>query len=199
MSETCPLTYKLRITHYYIFFSAFNLFWIVFSMVGIENTLNINNIQGVTSFVAIAPGQLIPLLIGAASLLRVTYIIFRNKYGWVGIEEETTPGAEGEFDKKYTEESDPTTSNKPSRPRCHILHHIIHAWLPWLSLFTFFRQPNDLQYKKIGPLRSEEPEGPDAAMLGSGMQLQSDKKNMIVIQEKTASSGDDESWRDLHV
>lgn len=160
-----------RLTHWYIAISAFNLFWIVFSMICIEFTLNLNHVRDVISLSAMSSGQLIPLLIGIASLLRVSYVIFRNKMGWTRDKEEITPSAEGDSDMKYMKGLGPTMTNTnsiyspprkkppsepetivnlpprratgPFRPRRHLLHRFLLAWLPWLGLFSFFRHPID--------------------------------------------------------
>jgi hypothetical protein len=154
-----------RLTHWYIAISAFNLFWIVFSMICIEFTLSLNHIQNVFSLSGMGPGQLIPLLIGVASLLRVSYVIFRNKMGWTREEEETTPSAEGDSNMKYMKGLGPTMTNTnstyspprknppseppprraigPFRPHRYLLHRFLLAWLPWLGLFSFFRHPID--------------------------------------------------------
>ena len=160
-----------RLTHWYIAISAFNLFWIVFSMICIEFTLNLNHVRNVISLSDMSPGQLIPLLIGVASLLRVSYVIFRNKMGWTRDKEETTPSAEGDSNMKYMKGLGPTMTNTnstyspprknalsepetianlpprraigPFRPRRRLLHRFLLAWLPWLGLFSFFRHPID--------------------------------------------------------
>lgn len=157
-----------RLTHWYITLSAFNLFWIVFSIICIEFTLRLNRIRNVTSLGDMSPGQLIPLLIGVASLLRVSYVIFRNKIGWTRDEEETTPSAEGDSNMKglglamtnTNSAYSPPRKNPPSehetianlpprraigpfRPRRHLLHRFLLVWLPWFGLLSFFRHPID--------------------------------------------------------
>jgi hypothetical protein len=212
-----------RLTHWYIAISAFNLFWIVFSIICIEFTLNLNHMRNVTSLSDISPGQMIPLLIGVPSLLRISYVIFRNKMGWTRNEEETNPSAEGgpnmkdmkglglgptmtDANSTYSPPlknppSEPeTTANLPPRravgpfrPRRHLLHSFLLAWLPWLSLFSFFRHHIDVVdfYSRVGrrvakhnldngskemrPLRSRKPtvetESLEAPLLESTPQL----------------------------
>lgn len=167
-----------RLTHWYIAISAFNLFWIVFSMISIEFTLNLNHMDNVIWFPDVSPGQLIPLLIGIATLLRVSYIILRKRWGRPRDEEEPNRRAERSSTKKHTKglglamphtngPYSPLRKNSPSDaaalanpplrvavgpfpPHLRLLHRFLFAWLPWLGLFGFFRHPFSPLYSRAG-------------------------------------------------
>jgi hypothetical protein len=147
-------------------------------MICIEFTLNLNHMENVIRFPDPNPGQLIPLLIGIASLLLVSYIILRNRWGWTRDEEESNPCAEGSSDQKYTEGLglimthtnssylSPRTNSPPEAeaiakpplrgaigpfpPHLQLLHRFLFAWLPWLGLFSFFRHPFSPFYSRVG-------------------------------------------------
>ena len=61
-------------------FSAFNLFWIVFTIITCEYTLQYNHIQSVLGENGriFFPSQLIPFAIGIAGLVRVLYLLFET-------------------------------------------------------------------------------------------------------------------------
>ncbi|KAF2103214.1 hypothetical protein NA57DRAFT_72194 [Rhizodiscina lignyota] len=79
-----------------------NFFWIIFSMVTCEFTLNYNHVQSVLGENGriFFPSQLIPLVIGASSLIRVVYI---------GLEEWRAPG-----DHRPSLEEAPTEPRRPN-------------------------------------------------------------------------------------
>ena len=59
--------------------SAFNIFWIIFTIICVELTLNYNHVQGVLAQSGMASaGQLLPLLIGVFSTTRLAWIIYRE-------------------------------------------------------------------------------------------------------------------------
>ncbi|KAK5205936.1 hypothetical protein LTR41_008218 [Exophiala xenobiotica] len=71
---------KREFSYWYVGLSCFNLFWIIFAMVSIEVTLNLNHMNNVIGPSGlIGAGQLIPLAIGSISLVRVLYMIVREK------------------------------------------------------------------------------------------------------------------------
>lgn len=150
----------------------FNFFWIIFSIVCVELTLRLNHMDNVRSLRDIGPGQLIPLLIGIISLLRVIYSILRVRLRWVKGEETgesakihccdhfkchrsgTARTADSSIlsSRRATygagENSHvlPAAHTGPSQPRrhLHLLHRFILAWLPWLGLFPALRRPFDI-------------------------------------------------------
>jgi hypothetical protein len=119
-------------------------------MVCIEFTLNLNHMQNVVSFPGASPGQLIPLLIGITSLLRVSYIILRNRRPWERIHihrlgltfshTKNTYSPPGKDSPTNPEETAHLPSNDattdPSPPPGHLLHRALFTWLPWLNLFS---------------------------------------------------------------
>ncbi|KAL2415699.1 hypothetical protein ABEF95_002513 [Exophiala dermatitidis] len=75
---------KRELTKWYIALSCFNLIWIVFAMISIEFTLNLNHMNNVIgSMGLVGPGQLIPLAIGLMSLTRVLWILARQHIPWL--------------------------------------------------------------------------------------------------------------------
>ncbi|KAI1623848.1 hypothetical protein EDD37DRAFT_650930 [Exophiala viscosa] len=120
---------KRELSHWYIILSCFNLFWIVFSMVQIEFTLNLNHIDDVVGIKGLTgPGQLIPMGIGLISLARVVYVIITEEKPW----------RKQDKDECRTPIVAPGTTG---RPRRSFLHRFLLAWLPWLALFDFWKQP----------------------------------------------------------
>ncbi|KAG9788029.1 hypothetical protein ABEF93_005053 [Exophiala dermatitidis] len=85
---------KRELTKWYIALSCFNLIWIVFAMISIEFTLNLNHMNNVIgSMGLVGPGQLIPLAIGLMSLTRVLWILARQHIPFLrkkNAEEDTT-------------------------------------------------------------------------------------------------------------
>ncbi|EXJ95376.1 hypothetical protein A1O1_00497 [Capronia coronata CBS 617.96] len=75
---------KRELTKWYIGLSCFNLAWIVYAIVSIEFTLNLNHMNNVIGTSGlVGPGQLIPLAIGLLSLTRVLYILSRQHIPWL--------------------------------------------------------------------------------------------------------------------
>ncbi|KIX96937.1 uncharacterized protein Z520_07051 [Fonsecaea multimorphosa CBS 102226] len=75
---------KRELTTWYICLSCFNLFWIVFAILNIEFTLNLNHMGNVLgSSAAVGAGQLIPLAIGMISLVRVLYMLAKTHISWL--------------------------------------------------------------------------------------------------------------------
>jgi hypothetical protein len=75
-----PLTNFGRLQILYYGFSAFNLFWIVFTIISCEYTLQYNHIQSVLGENGriFFPSQLIPFAIGICGLVRVVYLFFES-------------------------------------------------------------------------------------------------------------------------
>jgi hypothetical protein len=69
---------RLKILYYG--FSIFNLFWIVFTIISCEYTLQYNHIQSVLGENGriFFPSQLIPFAIGISGLIRVIYLFFES-------------------------------------------------------------------------------------------------------------------------
>ena len=120
-------------------------------MVCIEFTLKLNHMQNVTDFSGASPGQLIPLLIGITSLLRVSYIILRDRKPWKHIRRlaltlthtknnySPPPGKASPADADAEESANlplRTPTIDPSPHPGHLLHRILFTWLPWLNLFS---------------------------------------------------------------
>lgn len=64
-------------------------------MITVEFTLKLNHMNNVIGAMGLAgAGQLIPLGIGSISLVRVSYIILREKVPWLRKDEDSTPTAE---------------------------------------------------------------------------------------------------------
>ncbi|EXJ89136.1 hypothetical protein A1O3_02200 [Capronia epimyces CBS 606.96] len=117
--STINLT-KRELTKWYIALSCFNLFWIVFAILSIEFTLNLNHMNNVVgSMGLVGPGQLIPLAIGLLSLTRVLWILGRQHIPWLKekdedccptVTESTGPAAQ----EKYMSGIGLTMTNTPS-------------------------------------------------------------------------------------
>ena len=98
-------------------------------MVQIEFTLNLNHIDDVVGIKGLTgPGQLIPMGIGLISLVRVIYVIITEEKPW----------RKREKDECRTPIAAPGTTG---RLRRSFLHRFLLAWLPWLALFEFWKQP----------------------------------------------------------
>ena len=146
----------------------FNLFWMIFCAVIVEMTLIKNNMrQALAQYGHITtPAQLLPLLIGTLSFIRILWLISREH----GKAIQNTLRAEAEMAEheapKFlqrvhlafkttirkiisplsvssdiagsTVHRERSPSNTPHR--FHPLHHrYLVAWLPWLSVFKFWK------------------------------------------------------------
>ncbi|KAK3333047.1 hypothetical protein B0T19DRAFT_115426 [Cercophora scortea] len=74
-----------ELKYMYYFLRVANLFWLIFSAVTVEMTLNYNHIAGVLGGrhdgQLQLPSQLLPFLLGMFSFIRILYQIFKVKFG----------------------------------------------------------------------------------------------------------------------
>lgn len=123
--------------------------------------------RDVTSLRHLGPGQLIPLLIGVFSLLRISYVIFRNYMGWQHDRAETEAIIKGSLSEASVNPREESSFEaglnlklgqfpRISEPQGHLLHRFLLAWLPWLGLFSSFHRPvsSNSTYSRIGPSMS---------------------------------------------
>jgi hypothetical protein len=144
-------------------FRVFNLVWIVLCAVFIEMTLNENHmLQTVAKYGHIAfPAQLLPLLVGVLSFLRVLWLIMMD---WVELGDEKAANEDPDHPvhphrSAYAKTLrgglrllPPWTNAKrgrppvPTKPEDNIDRHkpihyrILVGYLPWLSVFPFWRR-----------------------------------------------------------
>ena len=144
---------------------VFTLSWIIFAAIMVEFTLNANHIRGVLaedSTIAY-PSQLLPMLIGLLSLIRIMWLIFKQ---WRWSEVEASP-------KGKSKKPMPSIQCTPEQPQSNglglqpmpspaysqattvaddghdhsmTIHRPLHlrllvAWLPWLSQFDLWTHP----------------------------------------------------------
>ena len=169
----------LRFSYWYLGLSCFNLFWIIFAMVSIEVTLNLNHMNNVLGTLGlIGAGQLIPLAIGLISLVRVLYMILRERVLSKRLHKnEKSPGSGTTHESPAASHTcteglgfGPSTAFEsassplpppPPLPATTAAHHtkrslphrILLAWLPWLGIFEWSRHslsPSMGRYSKLG-------------------------------------------------
>ena len=101
----------------------------VFIVLCVEFTLNYNNVKGVLADAGIvSPGQLLPLSIGLFSLVRLLYVMYRERF----VEHKD------ELNRKQQETTEPR-STRPSSAG-DMLYGVITAWLPWLNCYDWWRR-----------------------------------------------------------
>ena len=99
----------------------------IFTVLCVEFTLNFNHVAGVLARQGNAvPGQLLPLLVGLFSLVRLLWIIYREKV----VERGASPNS-GSPDMQNA------STTRSSRPATvgSIFYGLTTAWLPWLNCF----------------------------------------------------------------
>lgn len=127
---------------------VFNLVWILWSAVMVEVTLNMNNVNNVLGpqgGIAL-PGQLLPMLIGAISLVRLLWIMFNERFRpkmRLGTGEFPTEGAESERPTGPIKTTSGLSTLSMGHPGIHrpIWQRYLVAWMPWLSRFDFWTMP----------------------------------------------------------
>ena len=151
----------------YNFMRAFNMVWIVFCAAMIEMTLNDNNmLQTLARHSNVsAPAQLLPLLIGTLSFARTVWLIFCEHGSEIleAVHTETAgmePRSRGQkfrlgFHLSIQRLISPLSGVSSGRPReasvrtqTSFIHRPWHqrylvAYLPWLSIFGFWRKVLD--------------------------------------------------------
>ena len=128
-------------TLFYLTISAFNILWILFTIVCVEYTLNFNHVQGVLANDGLASaGQLLPLLIGFFSSCRLCWIIYKDRREKRNHEPcgEEVPSLQTNSTK--TERIRGLFSIKLRKSKGDILYALLTGWMPWLSCFQFWRE-----------------------------------------------------------
>lgn len=140
-----------RLSFIFKFLRVANLFWLIFSALMVEFTLNFNNVDAVlggkTDGGLQLPSQLLPFLIGVFSFIRTLYKLIKEK--WWGVNEsdaeahhashaeigldELQMTEEIPLDPANTEPHGPDQSSEQQEQRPGPVRFLV-AWLPWLGL-----------------------------------------------------------------
>lgn len=136
-----------RLTLFHIVVSAFNILWIIFTIVCVEFTLVYNHVLGVLAGDGLASaGQLLPLLIGLFSTGRLCWIIYKDNRD----KRRATPGEESpQHVEVHKEKTRPIRQLKRGisfqrRKKEGVLwHSLLTGWMPWLNCFP--------AWQKLGP------------------------------------------------
>lgn len=164
---SCTKEYKLtssdRLSYAYLALAGFNLFWMLFSALTVEFTLNFNHMTNVLGEHGLSgPGQQLPLLIGLFSFLRICWILFKDKYLDSGGKPRDRPEQDNSLPRTSTAQSDkavPNTTTSPPHPSVlpknphpnsipllaahtdrSLAQRVLIVYLPWLSDFAFFHK-----------------------------------------------------------
>ena len=101
----------------------------VYSLLTVEFALNYNHVAGVLAGQGTAsPGQLLPLLVGLFSLIRLLWIMYRERF----IEQRDEPRPQPE--KTYGSRSIRNSSWG------QLAYGLVTGWLPWLNCFESWRR-----------------------------------------------------------
>lgn len=108
---------------------AFNLAWLLWSIITVEMTLNLNHVKGVlggSNNTLASPGQLLPFLVGFCGILRTcyTWLHDRPRTKDLTVFRDADMGIDATAWARY---------NAP------LMDRYLVGWLPWLSLLERFR------------------------------------------------------------
>lgn len=160
---------SISITVPYICLSALTALWMIFTVFCVEFTLNFNHVAGVLAGEGnAAPGQLLPLLVGLFSLVRLLWIIYKQRI------------VERTVDRKLQSPSDSPDLRQSSQSRYDrfmepesIMVGLITAWLPWLNCFETWRNRVGIKRRStekfhLLPHHENNTEGEDALKVRVG-------------------------------
>lgn len=134
----------------------------IFTVFTVEFTLNFNHVAGVLAGQGNAvPGQLLPLLVGLFSLVRIFWIMYKERMI------ERTTKTPPESPALLQSSGSRRTRREVSRQPKSILIGLITAWLPWLNCFETWRQRVGINRRSTQkfhflPQHENNPNGEDA-------------------------------------
>jgi len=132
-------------------------------MLMVEFTLNYNHVEGVLASAGITnPGQLLPLLIGLLSLVRICWVLYKEQ-----VIERREKGAKsygpvelGAFSRRSTAESTGEGSSRTPDAQKPWWYRFVLLWLPWLGTFESYRnyggQQSTLPYTERAAVASDD-------------------------------------------
>lgn len=151
------------ITVPYICLSALTGLWMIFTVFCVEFTLNFNHVAGALAGQGNAvPGQLLPLLVGLFSVVRIIWIMYKQRV--------IEPNLHKTQSLPETPTSPQATANRyketSGQRQNSFLVGLIMAWLPWLNCYDMWRQRTRIQRRSTHKFHLLPEEG-DALKLRS--------------------------------
>lgn len=151
----------------YVCLSALTALWLIFTVFCVEFTLNFNHVAGALAGQGNAvPGQLLPLLVGLFSVVRILWIMYKQRI----IEPNVT--------KAHSLAESPTSPQMSTRPykwsasrgQTSFLVGLTTAWLPWLNCYDMWRRRTKIERRStrkfhLLPEHENHPEDGDALKL----------------------------------